>query len=257
MTFQVALADCIDWLKAIETESVDLICCDSAYASLEKHRATGTTTRLTADWFEVIPNERWPELMRECYRVLKRDAHAYFMADEETTHDVTKPAARAAGFTFWKSLTWVKTKGYPIPDELVHEDVRIGMGYHWRNAEERVAFLEKGKRRLNHLGWSCVLPYPRVAEADVGRKPYPTEKPVELLKRLIENSSDPGDLVIDPFMGSGSTGEASLRLGRRFAGCDIDQRAVDLTRRRLAPLGTEATVLRPRTTAAQQCLFGG
>ena len=85
MTFQVDLCDCIEWLKKIEDESVDLICTDSAYASLEKHRATGTTTRLVADWFEVIPNERWPELMREAYRVLKKNTHSYFLADEETT----------------------------------------------------------------------------------------------------------------------------------------------------------------------------
>ncbi len=271
--FQADLADCIEWLQTIEDRTVDLIVCDSAYASLEKHRAIGTTTRLTADWFEVIPNERWPELMRECYRVLKKDSHAYFIADEETTYDVTKPAAKAAGFEFRKALTWVKTKEHGLEAEsLEPEDVSIGMGYSWRASSERIAFLRKGNRQLLHLGWPDVLPYRAIRATE---RRYATEKPVPLLERLIANSTDslspnePPPLVIDPFMGSGSTGEAALRLGRRFAGCDIAARAVELTRDRLSRLSiqdpvdsatmhvpTEAVTITARAKPAQGSLFG-
>jgi len=268
MIFEIAHADCIEWLKTIETETIDLIVTDSAYASLEKHRSIGTTTRLTADWFEVIPNERWPELMREAYRVLKKDTHAYFLADEETTYDVTKPAAKAAKFEFRKALTWVKTKRDGIdPEDLQPEDIDIGMGYSWRASSERIAFLRKGERKLVHLGWPDVLPYRKV------RNGYPTEKPVEMLKRLIANSTDPRKpgvdppLVIDMFLGSGSTGVAALELGCNFAGCDIADRAVEIARARLSSLQvrhpitseisvpTAGTVLAPRRSPAQASLF--
>jgi site-specific DNA-methyltransferase (adenine-specific) len=88
------------------------------------------------------------------------------------------------------------------------------MGYHWRNCTERIIFLEKGKRKLNYLGW------PEVMFGPSGDGP--AEKPPEVLSRLVENSSIPGELVLDPFAGSGSTGEAALKLGRRALLLDLD-----------------------------------
>lgn len=271
MRFQIDQADCIEWLKKIEDATVDLIVTDSAYASLEKHRAIGTTTRLTADWFEVIPNERWLELMRECYRVLKKDTHAYFLADEETTYDVTKPAAKAAGFEFRKALTWVKTKRDGLePEDLEPDDINVGMGYSWRASSERIAFLRKGDRRLVHLGWPDTLPYRPLRPNE---RTYATEKPVALLKKLIANSTDPRHpdlprpVVIDMFSGSGSTAQAAAELDCDFAGCDIAPRAVELTRSRVSSLvvfhpanGTtetpqEGQVLTRRRPPAQASLF--
>lgn len=231
-THQLHLGDCVEWLRTLDDESVALAVTDPAYESLEKHRAKGTTTRLKVSesssnaWFSIFKNERFPDLMRELYRVLAADAHCYVLSDQETMMDVVRPIGREVGFTFWKALIWDKQK--------------IGMGYHWRATHEVIAFLEKGKRRLNDLGAPDVLRVPRV---DGG---YPTEKPVELLSKLVDNSSSPGELVIDPFLGSGSTGEAALRAGRRFAGCDVSPKSVELARSRLAPLGVEGVVTTPR-----------
>lgn len=240
--------DSVAWLKTLPDESVDLCITDYAYESLEKHRSTGTTTRLKQSdassnaWFDIFRNVRVPELLTEIYRVLKKDAHFYALTDQETMIDVIRPYGRDAGFFFWKSLAWVKVRGkdngevLDLTKELSEDDVKIGMGYHWRNSKEEISFLEKGKRKLNHLGWPDVLPAPRI---DGG---YPTEKPVSLLRTLIENSSKPGELVIDPFMGSGSTGEAAMRSGRNFAGNDISDKALARTRERLAPFGEEVTL---------------
>lgn len=238
--------DCVAWLRVLPDESVDLCVTDYAYESLEKHRAVGTTTRLKVSdgssnpWFDIFRNVRVPELMTELYRVLKPNAHLYMLSDQETMIDVIRPMGRAAGFTFWKSIAWVKTKGkdteIDLDLELTADQIKIGMGYHWRNSKEEISFLEKGKRKLNFLGWPDVLPAPRV---DSG---YATEKPVSLLSKLIENSSSQGELVLDPFMGSGSCGEAALRLGRNFAGCDTSDLALKTARARLAPLGTEVAL---------------
>jgi site-specific DNA-methyltransferase (adenine-specific) len=125
------------------------------------------------------------------------------------------------------------------------------MGYSYRGRHECIVYLEKGKRRLNDLSVADVLSAPRV------RGEYPTEKPVEVLKTLVRQSSVEGDLVIDPFLGSGSTGEAALSLGRRFAGCDVTQRSVDLAAQRLYQQFSiePGRVVTPRRPPAQGSLF--
>jgi site-specific DNA-methyltransferase (adenine-specific) len=125
------------------------------------------------------------------------------------------------------------------------------MGYHYRARYELILFFEKGKRRLNDLGIPDVLSVPRV------RAGYPAEKPVALLETLIAQSSRPGELVVDPFMGSGSCGVAALGSGRSFAGNDIASEAVALTRQRLQALGAvEGVVIEPHGgPGAQQPLF--
>jgi site-specific DNA-methyltransferase (adenine-specific) len=84
------------------------------------------------------------------------------------------------------------------------------MGYHYRARYEFILFFEKGKRRLNDLGTADIITVPRI------RGGYPAEKPAEVADVLIRQSSNSGDVVCDPFMGSGSVGIAALRLGRRF-----------------------------------------
>ena len=101
------------------------------------------------------------------------------------------------------------------------------MGYHYRGRYEMVLFFEKGKRRLNDLGIADVIDVPRV------RNGYPAEKPVAVAEILVGQSTEPGDLVVDPFMGSASTGVAALKLSRRFAGNDISPDALALSRQRL------------------------
>lgn len=262
--WHVEIVDCITFLRTIADASVDLVCTDYAYESLEKHRAHGTTTRLkqsdasSNEWFEVFRNNRVPELMVELHRVMKKDAHAYFLSDQETMMKVVEPMGTAAGFHFWKFLVWVKTKGVDTGEVLdlerdLHPDkVAIGMGYHWRSSMEVISFLEKGKRKLNNLGWPDVLPAPRI------RNGYPTEKPVSLLRTLIENSTEPGDVVLDPFGGSWSCGEAALRSGRNFLGCDIKpSRLEPQALARLAAHGYPDAGLLPRRTPPKQGgLFG-
>lgn len=226
MTFTVHQMDAVEFLRSLPDASVDLIVTDPAYESLEKHRSKGTTTRLkhskasSNDWFKIFPNGRFPEFFTECYRVLKKNRHLYVMCDSDTMF-VIKPMGEEAGFKFWKPLIWDK--------------IAIGMGYHWRAQCERILFFKKGKRKLNHLGWSDVISVKRVT------KGYPTEKPIPLLRRLIENSTQRGELVVDPFMGSGSTGVAALLTGRNFAGSDIGDEALSVSTDRFirASLGQE------------------
>ena len=241
--FELFTQDAVDWLRGRPPESVDLVVTDPAYESLEKHRAIGTTTRLkhskasSNDWFKIFPNARFGELFREIFRVLKRDTHFYLLCDAETMF-VAKPEAEKAGFRFWKPLVWDKCT--------------IGMGYHYRARYEFVLFFEKGKRRLNDLGVADIISVPRI------RGGYPAEKPVKVAEVLIGQSSVDGDVVADPFMGSGSVGIAALQMKRRFLGNDLNPEAVRIAAQRLREFG-EGRVpadLPPDPPAEQPDLLG-
>jgi site-specific DNA-methyltransferase (adenine-specific) len=211
-------ADAVAWLAALPSGSASALITDPPYESLEKHRAIGTTTRLkhskasSNDWFRIFPNARFGELFGEVHRVLAKNAHFYLFCDPETAF-VAKPIAEAAGFKFWKPLVWDKC--------------RIGMGYHYRSRYELILFFEKGKRRLADLAVPDVLREPRIVGG------YPSEKPAALAEIFVAQSTSPGEVVVDPFMGSGSTGVAATRLGRAFWGCDISDNALALASERL------------------------
>ena len=115
-------------------------------------------------------------------------------------------------------MTGVQTCALPIyaparPLAEAHDDAREGENRparaDWPTNREARRVL--GPQRLDDL-----------LEAKRIRGKYPTQKPVEILQRIIVNSSQIGDLVIDPFAGSGSTGVAAIASDRRFAGCDIN-----------------------------------
>lgn len=207
---KLAKQDAVQWLKSLPDNSVDMLVTDPPYESLEKHRKVGTTTRLkqskasSNQWFSIFPNDRFEELFAEIYRVLKPNSHFYLMCDQETMFHA-KPVGEAAGFKFWKPIVWDK--------------MAMGMGYHYRARYEFVLFFEKGKRKLNNLGVSDVLPFKRV------HRGYPTEKPVPLFETLIEQSTLPGEVVADPFFGSGASLVAAKRIGRQAWGNDISDDA--------------------------------
>lgn len=213
--------DAVQMLDKLDDGSVDLIITDPPYESLEKHRKIGTTTRLkkskasSNDWFQIFPNERMPDLFRAMYRVLAKNSHLYFHCDAETMF-VVKPMAEQAGFKFWKPLVWNKKS--------------IGMGYHYRAMYEFVLFFEKGKRKLQDLGIPDVLEVPRI------HNQYPTQKPAELAATFVSQSSSPGQLVCDPFMGSGTVGVPCAELGRRFVGFDVADEAIRVATQRLGDL---------------------
>lgn len=231
--------DAIDWLDRFPAGSLDLVVTDPPYESLEKHRARGTTTRLkhskasSNDWFVIFPNKRFGDLFRSVYRVLKNNSHFYLFCDAETAF-IAKPIAEDAGFKFWKPLVWDK--------------MTIGMGYHYRARYEFILFFEKGKRRLNNLGVADIIQEARI------RGGYPTEKPVGVCEVLIEQSTVEGDVVADPFMGSGSCGVAAIRARRHFYGNDLSPEACRLAASRLEAEGGQR-VPSTETAASTQLTF--
>ena len=241
-TCLVIQGDCVDVLSALPDNCIDLTVTDPAFESLERQRAIGTTTRLKKSkassnaWFKPFPNVRYGELFEQLFRVHCMNTHCYMFADSETEiviltgHNpyASQPpvqSAPSAGWRAWPPLTWVKTKkavnagsrDQQTDAWLQQEHVRIGMGYHWRRAEERILFLEKGKRKLNNLGWPNVM-----CSTQAGKGQFPTQKPEIIIERLILNSTNEGDIVLDTSAGSGVVGRVAVRLGRKAILIDLD-----------------------------------
>jgi len=134
---------------------------------------------------------------------------------------------------------------YVLANGVVSHNCKIGMGYHYRSRYEMILFFEKGKRRLNDLGIADVIRENRIYRG------YPTEKPVRVNQILIEQSTSPGQLVVDPFMGTASAGLAALSTGRHFLGSDVSDKAIDIATERLTATGAKRTELPEAVTEGQ------
>lgn len=148
-------------------------------------------------------------IAKEAFRLLKDDAHAYFWFDIKAHAKVYKMLTDAGFRVDPIPLVWVK----PGPGQVNHPESRWASGY------EACFYCRKGNRQLLKQGQSNVLHYDPVPS---NRKIHPVEKPVALLRQLIETSTVPGELVIDFFGGSGSTGAAAYQTGRNFLLCEKD-----------------------------------
>lgn len=187
-------ADAREFLASLSDESTDLGLTDPPY---EFDRGG----LLFREWFPMLPDEAWPKIFTELYRVLAENAHAYVFADRRI-RPIFEAAARAAGFRIHQALIWDKGSIGP------------GQGV-WRPQHEFICFFSKGSRPGNSRSRGDVLRAARPGG-------YPTEKPVAVLKQLIAQSSEHGELVLDPFCGSGNVGKAARELGRRALLCDVN-----------------------------------
>lgn len=131
------------------------------------------------------------EWMPEIYRVLKPDTHCYIMINPRNLKELQQ-VAEDAGFQFQQLIVW--DKGNATPNK------------YYLNAYELILMLRKGAaRNINNMGTKNILYVPNI----INTKNHPTEKPFELMQILVENSTKPGDIVLDPFMGVGG-GRCSL-----------------------------------------------
>jgi site-specific DNA-methyltransferase (adenine-specific) len=240
VTHEIKLIDAVEGLRGLATGSVQFIATDPAYESLNKWREMGTTTRLahskqsSNDWFPTVPYSYFPDFFQECYRVLDSDRYMNVLCDEETA-DKIKPMIVDAGFHLRKSAIWHKVGklehvncprcGTQVTER--HTPGTPGMGYPFRSSYEFILLAEKGHRRAPDD--KKVRNFLEIIDVHwiKGTNAYPTEKPVELLEILIRQLSDEGDLVVDPFAGSGSCGEAAFNLRRDFVGFDVEQKSLD------------------------------
>ena len=200
--------NCLGILKKIPDLSVHLLVTDPPYANDYVSRST------TLPLVRIAGNGRdeAPPLVREalklCYQKLQWNTHAYVFCDR-WSYEMMKQAAIEAGFTPKNVLIWYK-------NNRTRGDLKGNYGYE----DEWILFLHKGRRHLFGKRDGNVLPFKKVPSQYMQ---HPTEKPVELLKYLIQKSSVPGEVVLDPFAGIGSTGVAALEADRKCILMEIQE----------------------------------
>jgi site-specific DNA-methyltransferase (adenine-specific) len=151
----------------------------------------------------------------DVYRILKHDSHCYIMINGRNLKELWIEAEKVS-FKFVNLLAWRKNNRTP--------------NKYYMQQLEFILLLRKGKaRKINNMGTSNCLDIPNI----IGNKKHPTEKPVELMKIFIENSSNEGDVVLDPFMGSCPTGEACLSTNRNFIGMELDENYFNVSKNRI------------------------
>lgn len=156
----------------------------------------------------------WADMMLPVYAALADSADAYFMANDKNLF-ACHAAAVAAGFKLHNVLGWDKRTATPNR-------------WYMKNVEY-VAYMFKGcARTINDCSVKQLIRYPNPVN-----KSHPTEKPAALMAQYVTQSTAKGELVLDPFMGSGSTGVACRRHGRRFIGIEIDRQHFDTACRRI------------------------
>lgn len=186
------------------------------------------------DTYDVM--DLYAQIVPEAYRVLQENTHAYFFFDIKQYARIYRLLTEA-GFTVDAiPLLWVK----PGSGQVNHPDSRWGSGY------EACFYCRKGNRALLKQGQSNVLNHDPVPS---NKKIHPVEKPVSLLRQLIETSTVPGEVVVDFFGGSGSTAEAAMQTGRNFLICEKDPAFHAGILERLAKAAKTATAPTAQTNA--------
>lgn len=238
---EIWVGDATTWLRSLENETVDLIFADPPYnikkAEWDSFESQEAYVRWSLQWIE------------QAARVLKSTGTLYISGFSEILADIKLPAMR-----FFRGCRWLvwhyKNKANLGSDwgrsheSLLHfrkseqftsnvDDVRIPYGRHTlkypEHPQAESSQYGKGNGRKGRV-WH---PHPRGAKPrDVieipttcngmhEKTPHPTQKPEELLRKIVLASSNAGDLVIDPFLGSGTTAVVAEQLGRQWKGCDI------------------------------------
>lgn len=220
--YDIRSGDCVRFLESLPDASVDVITTDPAYSGMNRHMRFGHG-RIVGHYGKP-DNERWftefsddpatyRRFLAECRRVLRDGRHVYIMFDSFSL----------------LTLGALVREFFDVKCVIVWDKVHLGMGHYYRRRHEHVVFASKGRRKLTRRDLHDVWTVPRLRSVA-----YPTQKPVELFARMLEASVEPGFVVCDPFVGSGSSAVAALRAGCDFVGADIDPRAVALSRSRCA-----------------------
>lgn len=217
--------DCLVEMAKIADKSVDLVVTDPPYRVTSK----GCSGTMSGYWAEERTNKGKifdnndidiEEYIHELYRILKDGTHCYIMCNQVNLPHFLDVVGKS-DFKYVKCLIW--DKGNKI------------CGRFYMNCFEYIIMLRKGReRQINLCGTPDILSIANKKTKDKdGRNIHDSEKPISLMEILIKNSSNEGEVVLDCFMGSGTTGVACSRLNRNFIGIEIDDNYFKIAQERV------------------------
>jgi DNA modification methylase len=239
--------DCVSELKKISDDSVDMVFADPPYnMQLKNPLYRPDNTKVAGvhdDWDKFVSFSDYDSFcaawLAECRRVLKSTGTIWVIG---SYHNIFRVGTIMLDLGFWilNDITWHKTN--PMPNF---------MGTRFTNATETLLWCSKSRKEKNYVfNYKLMKKYnggkqmtsvwkiglcagaERLRGAD-GKKAHSTQKPEELLKRVILSSTKPGGIVLDPFFGTGTTGAAAKKLKRGFIGIEKEAEYVALARRRI------------------------
>ncbi|RIK42221.1 MAG: restriction endonuclease subunit M [Chloroflexi bacterium] len=238
---EIWIGDAIVWLRSLESASVDLVFADPPYNIKKAEWDTFESQEQYVTW-----SIQWIE---EAARVLKPDGTLFICGFSEVLADLKLPASRYFRGCRW--LVWHYMNKANLGSDwgrshesILHfrksrkftfniDDVRIPYGNHTlkypEHPQAETSQYGKGTDAASKI-WQPnpkgakprdVIEIPTTCNGMHEKTPHPTQKPEELLRKLVLAASNPGDLIVDPFLGSGTTAVVAEQLGRRWKGCDI------------------------------------
>ena len=218
--------DCLELMKSIPDNSVDLCVSDIPYKLTGGGKGDGANSKRPKGILEgnsqLMQVPKFEDWLPELYRVMKDGSHIYLMCNFKNLNDLMNKSL-TVGFKHINLLVWEKNNCTPSQ-------------FYMKNCEYTL-LLRKGKSKyINDIGGSKTV---HKFNNIIGNKSHPTEKPEELMKFYVENSSNKGDTVLDMFMGSGSTGVACLNTNRKFIGVEMDEKYFDIAVERIKSLNKE------------------
>lgn len=207
-------------LKKIPDESVNLIIIDPPYGiefdTNFRNGESETIGEISLDNEKIF--ETFPEVIRECYRILKNNSALYCFSRWDTTHRFI--AILQKYFKIKNRLNWVKNN-WSMGDLT---------GSYAMQCED-IIFAVKGRHILNKGRSTDYLNFPRVSNQALL---HSHQKPIELIDFLIKKSSKREDTILDCYMGSGSTIISAVNLGRKSIGIELNDKYIDVLNKRLS-----------------------
>ena len=269
---EIIIGDCLAELASLPDASVDLVFADPPY-NLQLEGALSrpdhsVVDAVDDDWDKFASFAHYDDFTRkwltEARRILKPDATIFVIG---SYHNIFRVGAIMQDLGFWILNDIVWRKANPMPNFR---------GRRFTNAHETMIWASKGPTAKSYTfnydalkagNEDCqvrsdwFLPIctggERLKDAD-GRKTHPTQKPEALLARVLLSASNPGDLVLDPFFGSGTTGAVARRLRRKFIGIERDTTYAAAARARIdavEPLPADALALAPAKRSEPRVAF--
>jgi modification methylase len=253
---EILLGDCIASLEKLPPESVDVVFADPPYNLQLEHTLTRPDQSLVDavddDWDKFASFADYDAFTRAWLlavrRVMKKNATLWVIG---SYHNIFRVGSALQDLNFWVLNDIVWRKANPMPNFR---------GRRFTNAHETMIWASKSADAKNYTFHYDAL---KAANEDVqmrsdwfipictgeerlkdaaGRKVHPTQKPEALLARVLLSSSNPGDVVLDPFFGSGTTGAVAKRLGRHFIGLERDPAYAKAARARIDAVETLSEV---------------
>ncbi len=214
--------DCLDIMPLIPDNSIDCFVSDVPYKLVQG----GVTGKLSAKITGVALNFenkntkngngnfkhneiKFSEWLPNVFRILKDKSHCYIMVNDRNLQELLNESTKSK-FKLLNVLVWNKNNAMPN---------------HWymKNAEFIVMLRKGGAKYINNQGTKQVIQIDNVS-----KKQHPTEKPIDLMKILIANSTNENDVVADAFMGTGATCLAAKELNRKFIGIEKEPKYYEI-----------------------------